>query len=148
MAITPAAGFVGPPSAGFVGPPSAIAIGIGAGIFCYIAIAVIKPKLGYDDSLDVFGVHGVGGIWGALATGLFASTIANPDGVNGLFFGTPSQLWLQLAAVLVTLAYAFVVTYILIKVIDIVMGLRVSEEDEILGLDITQRHESGYTILD
>lgn len=136
------------PAAGFVGPLSAIAIGIGAGIFCYIAVAVIKPKLGYDDSLDVFGVHGVGGIWGALATGLFASTIANPDGVNGLFFGNPSQLWLQLQAVLVTAVYAFVVTYILIKVIDVVMGLRVSEEDEILGLDITQHHESGYTILD
>lgn len=86
--------------------------------------------------------------WGALATGLFASTTANPDGVNGLFFGNPSQLWLQLQAVLVTVVYAFVVTYILIKVIDVVMGLRVSEEDEILGLDITQHHESGYTILD
>jgi Amt family ammonium transporter len=136
------------PAAGFVGPLSAILIGAGAGILCYIAVAVVKPKLGYDDSLDVLGIHGVGGIWGALATGLFASTGVNPDGANGLFFGNPYQLLLQAAGVLVTLVYAFVVTYIVLKVVDLFAGLRVKEEDEVIGLDITQHNESGYTLLE
>lgn len=136
------------PAAGFVGPLSAILIGAGAGIFCYIAVAVVKPKLGYDDSLDVLGIHGVGGIWGALATGLFASTLVNPDGANGLFFGNPVQLLLQVIGVSVTLAYAFIGTYIVLKVVDIFLGLRVSEEDEVIGLDITQHNESGYTLLE
>jgi Amt family ammonium transporter len=136
------------PAAGFVGPLSAILIGIGAGAFCYIAVAVIKPKLRYDDSLDVFGVHGIGGMWGALATGLFASTAVNPDGADGLFFGNPSQLWLQTIGVLATVVYAFVVTYIVLKVVDLFVGLRVNEEEEVIGLDITQHHESGYTLIE
>jgi Amt family ammonium transporter len=136
------------PAAGFVGPLSAILIGTGAGIFCYVAVAVIKPKLRYDDSLDVFGVHGIGGIWGALATGLFASTAINPDGANGLFFGNPSQLGLQAIGVLATVVYAFVVTYIVLKVVDLFVGLRVTEEEEVIGLDITQHHESGYTLIE
>jgi len=136
------------PAAGFVGPLSAILIGAGAGIFCYVAVAVVKPKLGYDDSLDVLGVHGIGGMWGALATGLFASIAINPDGANGLFFGNPSQLGLQAIGVLVTLVYAFVVTYVILKVVDLFMGLRVSEEEEVIGLDITQHHESGYTLIE
>ena len=136
------------PAAGFVGPLSAIAIGIGAGVFCYLAVAVIKPRLGYDDSLDVFGVHGVGGIWGALATGLFASTLANPDGTDGLFFGNAAQFGTQVVSVLVAVTYAFVVTFVLLKIVDRVIGLRVSKDEEILGLDISQHRESGYTILD
>ncbi len=136
------------PAAGFVGPISAIWVGIGAGIFCYIAVSVVKPRLGFDDSLDVFGVHGIGGIWGAIATGLFASTAINPSGGTGLFFGNPAQLGIQAIGILVTVIYAFVMTYVLLKIVDIFMGLRVSQQDEVIGLDVTQHHESGYTVID
>jgi len=136
------------PASGFVGPLSAIIIGIGAGIFCYVAVDIIKPKFGYDDSLDVFGVHGIGGIWGTLAIGLFASTGINPGGVNGIFFGNSHQLLLQTIGILVTGGYTFVVTYIVLKVVDLFVGLRVKEEDEVIGLDITQHNESGYTLLE
>jgi Amt family ammonium transporter len=133
------------PAAGFVGPMSAILIGIGAGIICYLAV-MAKPKLGYDDSLDVVGVHCVGGVWGALATGLFASTVVNSGGANGLFFGNPGQLLIQLIAVVVTLAYSFVISYILFKILDATMGLRVSPESEVAGLDITEHRETGYSL--
>ena len=112
------------PAAGFVGPMSAIIIGLGAGVICYLAV-LAKPKLGYDDSLDVVGVHCVGGIWGALATGLFASKLVNPAGGDGLFFGNPGQLVIQFLAVGVTLVFSFVVSYILFKILDATMGLRV-----------------------
>ncbi len=135
------------PASGFVGPLSSILIGIGAGILCYIGIN-IKHRLGYDDSLDVVGIHGVGGTWGALATGLFASKLINPAGNDGLFFGNPSQLGVQIIAVLVTWIYAFIATYVVLKVVDLFMGLRVSEEEETIGLDITQHRESGYTLLE
>jgi len=135
------------PASGFVGPLSSILIGMGAGIICYIAIN-IKYRLGYDDSLDVVGIHGVGGTWGALATGLFASRLINPAGNDGLFFGNPSQLGIQIIAVLVTWVYAFVATYVILKIVDLFMGLRVSEEEETIGLDITQHHESAYTLLE
>ncbi len=136
------------PASGFVGPLAAILIGIGAGVFCYVAVGIIKQKLRYDDSLDVLGIHGIGGTCGILAAGLFASTAVNPDGANGLFFGNPSQLVIQATGVVATVIYAFVVTYIILKVVDIFVGLRVSEEEEIRGLDITQHHESAYTILE
>lgn len=135
------------PAAGFVSPLSSILIGIGAGFFCYIAVDWIKPRFGYDDALDAFGVHGIGGIWGALATGLFASSAVNPAG-NGLFFGNPAQLGIQALSVGATIVYVFVVTLILLKVVDLVIGLRVSADDEVKGLDLTQHRESGYTILD
>lgn len=133
------------PASGFVGPVSAIIIGIIVGIVCYIAVSILKPRMGYDDSLDAFGVHGVGGIWGALATGFFASKIVNPAGNDGLFFGNPGLLITQAIAVCVTVVYAFVVTFILLKLLDWTMGLRVSEEDEVMGLDLTQHGESGYS---
>ncbi|HVN23333.1 MAG TPA: ammonium transporter [Syntrophorhabdales bacterium] len=136
------------PAAGFVGPMSAIIIGIFVSVICFIAVAVVKPKLGYDDSLDAFGVHCVGGIWGALATGLFASKLINPDGADGLFFGNPKQFLIQLLAVAITLAYSFVGTMIIYKVVDWIMGMRVQEKDEIMGLDLTQHHEHAYTILE
>jgi len=136
------------PAAGFVSPLSSILIGIGVSIICYFAVAVVKPKLGYDDSLDAFGVHGLGGIWGALATGLFASKAVNPAGADGLFFGNPAQFVIQLKAVMITIVYSFVVTFILFKLVDRLIGLRVSPEEEVLGLDLTQHRESGYTILD
>ena len=136
------------PAAGFVGPLSAIVIGIFVSIFCFISVAVIKPKLGYDDSLDAFGVHCVGGIWGALATGLFASKAINPDGANGLFFGNPKQFLIQLLAVGVTLVYSFVASLILYKIVDLVIGMRVTEKEENVGLDLTQHHENAYTVLE
>jgi len=136
------------PAAGYVGPLSAIVIGIFVSIFCFISVAVIKPKLGYDDSLDAFGVHCVGGIWGALATGLFASKAINPDGANGLFFGNPKQFLIQLLAVGVTLVYSFVASLILYKIVDLVIGMRVTEKEENVGLDLTQHHENAYTVLE
>jgi ammonium transporter, Amt family len=133
------------PAAGFVGPMSAILIGLGAGFLCYMAV-LAKPKLGYDDSLDVVGVHGVGGIWGALATGLFASKAVNAAGADGLFFGNPSLLGVQFIAVLTTMVYSFVLSWILLKVVDAILGLRVAKEDEIAGLDLTEHQEAGYSL--
>jgi Amt family ammonium transporter len=133
------------PAAGFVGPLSALAIGAGAGVLCYLAV-LAKVKLGYDDSLDVVGVHGVGGLWGALATGLFASKAVNAAGADGLFFGNPAQLGIQAVAVLVTIVYSFVLSWILLKVVDALMGLRVSKDDEVAGLDITEHQEAGYSL--
>jgi ammonium transporter, Amt family len=131
------------PAAGFVGPISAIWIGIGGGVLCSIACNV-KPKLGYDDSLDVVGVHGVGGTWGALATGLFASKAINAAGNDGLFFGNPGQLWVQLVAVIATWILALVGTYIILSIVKAIMGLRVSDEEERMGLDLSQHNERGY----
>ena len=132
------------PASGFVGPVSAIIIGLAAGAICYFAIN-LKSKLGFDDSLDVVGVHGVGGTWGALATGLFASKVINPAGNDGLFFGNPSLLGIQALSVVSAWIYSFVVTLIILKVLDWTMGLRVTEEHEITGLDLSQHGESGYT---
>ena len=104
----------------------------------------LKPKLGYDDSLDVVGVHGVGGTWGALATGLFASKAINAAGNDGLFFGNPGQLWVQFVAVVATLALAIIGTYILLTIVKAVMGLRVADEEERMGLDLSQHNERAY----
>jgi Amt family ammonium transporter len=136
------------PAAGFVDVMGAIAIGLLVSVICYISVSVVKPRLGYDDSLDAFGVHGVGGIVGALATGLFATTRINPDGADGLFFGNPELLITQVVATGVTIGYSLVITAIILKAVDAVIGLRVSERDEILGLDLTQHHEGAYTVLD
>ena len=131
------------PAAGFVSPLSSIIIGIGSGIFCYIAVT-LKHRLGYDDSLDVLGIHGVGGTWGALATGLFASTAINPAGKDGLFFGNPPLLGIQAIAVVATYVFVFAATLIILKIVDRMVGLRVDEEDESIGLDQSQHGESGY----
>jgi Amt family ammonium transporter len=131
------------PASGFVGPMPALLIGLAAGIFCYIGV-FSKNRFGYDDSLDVVGVHGVGGTWGALATGLFASKAINDAGNNGLFFGNPGLLGVQAVAVVVTWVYAFVVTLVLLKILDWTMGLRVSDEEEESGLDLSQHSETGY----
>ncbi len=132
------------PASGFVGPASSIVIGIAAGLFCYSAIH-LKNRLGYDDALDVVGVHGVGGTWGALATGLFASKAINSAGNDGLFFGNPSLLGVQALSVLSAWIYSFIVTLLILKVLDWAMGLRVSEEHEVNGLDVSQHGEVGYT---
>jgi len=131
------------PASGFVGPMPAIIIGAVAGALCYAAVS-LKPRFGYDDSLDVVGVHGVGGTWGALATGLFASVAINSAGANGLFFGNPSLLGKQAVAVLASMVYSFVLTVIILKVLDKVMGLRMDSEEESIGLDQSQHGESGY----
>jgi ammonium transporter, Amt family len=136
------------PASGFVGPASSILIGIGAGIFCYLMISVVKTKFGYDDTLDAFGAHGIGGIWGAIATGLFASTAVNLAGANGLFFGNIGQLKIQLIATLATIAYSFAVTFLIYKFVDIIIGVRVKEKEEMIGLDLTQHDESAYTVLE
>lgn len=133
------------PAAGFVGPMSALMIGALAGVICYGGV-LAKSKLGYDDSLDVVGIHGLGGTWGALATGLFASKAVNPDGANGLFFGNPGQLWVQFLSVLVTCAFAFVMSVAILKILDRTMGLKVSDEEEVRGLDITQHSETAYSL--
>lgn len=139
------AGLVGiTPACGFVGLTAALIIGIVAGVLCYFAI-VIKTKLGYDDSLDVVGIHGAGGAWGALATGLFADKAINAAGANGLFFGNPGQLGIQALSVIVTIGYAFIMSLILLKALDWIMGLRVSAEDEVSGLDLTQHNETAYS---
>ena len=132
------------PASGFVSPVSAIVIGLVAGSLCYGGV-LFKSKMGYDDSLDVVGIHGIGGIWGALATGLFASTQVNPDGANGLFFGNPGQLWIQFISVIATMAFAFISTYIILKIIDMFIGLRVTEEEEIKGIDVSLHNETGYS---
>jgi ammonium transporter, Amt family len=132
------------PGSGFVGPMSSIVIGLVGGALCYLAVS-LKGKFGYDDSLDVVGVHGVGGTWGALATGLFASKLINEAGNNGLFFGNAGQLGVQALSVVVAWVYSFVVTLILLKILDATMGLRITEEDESVGLDLAQHGESGYT---
>jgi len=131
------------PGSGFVDPISAIWIGIGGGVLCSIACG-LKPKLGYDDSLDVVGVHGVGGTWGALATGLFASKAVNAAGNDGLFFGNPGQLWIQFVSVVVTLTLAIVGTYVILTIVKAVMGLRVADDEERMGLDLSQHNERAY----
>jgi Amt family ammonium transporter len=133
------------PAAGYVGPLSAVIIGIGAGGLCYMVVNYVKLILGYDDSLDVFGMHGVAGTWGMIATGLFASTGINPDGSDGLFYGYPYQFFAQLVAVLAVWAFAGGMTVLLMKLIPLISSPRVDEEAEIIGLDLTQQGEKGYT---
>jgi Amt family ammonium transporter len=136
------------PASGFVTPLGAICIGIGAGVIPWLAVTYVKALLGYDDSLDAFGVHGVGGIWGVIATGLFASKAVNPAGADGLFYGNPGLLWLQLKAVAVTLVYSFVVGFVLLKLVDVLLRVRVGEHDERVGLDLTMHREAAYTVID
>jgi Amt family ammonium transporter len=131
------------PAAGFVGPLSAALIGVLAGLACYFGVRA-KSRFGLDDSLDVVGIHGVGGAVGLIATGLFADKLINPSGSNGLFFGNAAQLGVQCLAVAVAIAYAFVVSYILLKAIDMWLGLRVPESEEIRGLDLSQHNETAY----
>ena len=131
------------PAAGFVPVWSSIVIGLAAGLICYLAV-LLKPRLGYDDALDVVGVHGVGGLFGALITGVFASTAVNPGGADGLLFGNAKQLLIQGVGALAAVVYCFVLSFILFKFVDILLGLRVEREAEIQGLDLTEHGESGY----
>ena len=138
------AGLVGiTPAAGFVGPLAALVIGLAVGAVCYYGIG-IKNIFGFDDSLDAVGVHGVGGIFGALATGIFASRAINAAGADGLLLGNSALLGVQALSILVVVLYSFSVTWILLKVLDKVMGVRVTAEEESVGLDLSQHEESGY----
>ncbi len=136
------------PACGFVSPMSAIVIGVMGSVFAFIAVLFFKPKFGYDDSLDVFGVHGIGGIWGTLATGLFASEAINLGGADGLFSGNSEQLLIQALGVAVTIVYSGAMTWVIYKVVDILVGMRVTKKEEILGLDISQHKEAAYTVLE
>ena len=136
------------PAAGFVSPLSAVAIGLLGGVICYLSVSVVKAKLGYDDSLDAFGVHGVGGAWGALATGLFASKAVNEAGADGLLFGNAAQFTNQLIGVAASILFAAVMTFVIIKIMGLVMDLRVSEAQEMQGLDLSEHGERGYSYQD
>lgn len=133
------------PAAGFVSPLSAILIGLVAGALCYLAV-LAKKKIGYDDALDVVAVHGIGGLWGALATGLFASTAANPAGVNGLFYGNPHQFVVQAIGAGSAIVYSMIVSFLILKVVGLMVGLRAEVEDEVQGLDVAEHREVGYTM--
>jgi len=136
------------PAAGFVSPVGALFIGMGAGCFPWLMVTYVKTRFAYDDSLDAFGVHGIGGAWGAIATGIWATKAVNAAGANGLFYGNPLQLWVQFKAVIVTAVFAFVGSLILFKAVGAVMGLRVTDHEERVGLDLTQHKEAAYTQID
>ena len=135
------------PAAGYVEAWAAALIGVAAGVICYIAVS-LKPRLGYDDSLDVVGVHMVGGMVGALLLGLFATKTVNEAGADGLFYGNAAQFGRQAIAVGVTLVFSFVATLIIVKITDLLVGVRITEEQEATGLDLTQHSESAYTTFD
>jgi len=131
------------PASGFVGPMAALLIGAGAGALCYYGVN-FKNKFGFDDSLDAVGVHGVGGTFGAIATGIFASKAINASGADGLLLGNVSLVGTQLLSVAVAAAFSFVMTWLILKVLELIMGLRVDDDQEVEGLDLSQHGESGY----
>ncbi len=135
------------PAAGFVDVSGAIIIGLLVSVFCFFMVSVVKRKLGYDDSLDAFGVHGIGGIWGAIATGLFATPLIQ-SAYSGVFAGNPKQLGIQLIAIVSTVVYSGVGTAILFKIVEKTLGIRATEEEEVSGLDITQHDEIAYSEAD
>lgn len=132
------------PGAGFVGLLPAMLIGFLGGLICYAGV-LLKNRLGYDDALDVVGIHGIGGTWGAFATGLFASAAIND--VNGLFYGNPSLIVWQSISIVATWGYVYVVSRLLLKAVDSITGLRVSPDAEIIGLDLSEHNERGYSLL-
>ena len=140
VAITPACGFVNPMNAMFMGMIVAV--------ICYVAVSIIKGKLGYDDSLDAFGVHGVGGTVGTVLTGIFAQKAINAAGADGLLFGNVHQFLVQGLMVAVTVVFAVVMTFIIFKIVDAVIGMRVEEKNELVGLDLTQQSEAAYTVIE
>ena len=146
MAAGAVAGLVAiTPASGFVDVSGSIIIGLGAGVLCYVALQ-LRPRLRVDDALDVWAVHGIGGTWGAIATGLFATVAINTAGANGLFFGNPQQLVTQLIAVGATWLYAAIATFVIVKAIDLTIGMRVREHEESLGLDRSQHGEIAYQL--
>ena len=136
------------PGAGFVPVWTALPIGFIGGIICYTSVAHIKTKLGYDDSLDAFGIHGVGGLWGAIATGLFASTAVNEAGADGLFFGNPMQLWIQVEGIVYCALYGIAVTAVIVLAMNACMRVRADEGEQIVGMDALEHGERGYAYMD
>jgi len=132
------------PAAGFVEPLPAVIIGLVGGVVCYFAVAIVKAKLGYDDSLDAFGVHGIGGTWGAIATGLWATTKVNPAGADGLFYGSSDLIVAQLISIVVAYVLAIGGSFVLIKIVGLFMKVRVDEDEEVSGLDLSEHGERGY----
>jgi len=132
------------PACGFVTPLSSIVIGFLGGVICFLAVTYLKYKFGYDDALDAFGCHGIGGTWGAIATGLFATKSVNSAGANGLFYGDISLLWKQLLAICATYLFAGVITFLIVKVIGFFIHIRVDQEEENLGLDLSIHGEKAY----
>jgi len=132
------------PGAGFVTPMAAIVIGLMGGLICFFAVSVLKVKFGYDDALDAFGCHGVGGIWGGIATGLFASKAVNPLGADGLFYGNPKLLGIQIISILATVLFTSAMTFLILKGISLFTSLRVDKEDEKVGLDSSIHGENAY----
>jgi ammonium transporter len=136
------------PASGYVSVACAMIIGAGAAFVCYWGVNTLKRRFGYDDALDVFGVHGLGGTWGALATGIFASKVINPAGANGLLFGNPRQLLIQAIGVVATWLLAGSGTFVILKVVGALTRLRVSEEEEKMGIDLAYHGEFGYHFLE
>jgi Amt family ammonium transporter len=136
------------PACGFVSVIPAMLIGLGVSLLCFFMVAKVKPKLGYDDALDAFGVHGMGGMFGALATGLFASAAVNSTGANGLLLGNAKQMVIQLIAVGATIGYTVLGTAVIYKVVDVLFGMRVEENKELQGLDLAEHHEGAYTVME
>jgi Amt family ammonium transporter len=140
------------PASGFVTLGGAMCIGAGVSVICWFFVSIIKVKFGYDDSLDAFGVHGIGGMWGAIATGLFATAACGNSAITsgGLFYGPDggAQFLLQVKAVAITAAYSFVLTFILLSVVNKFARLRATDEEEAIGLDLTQHKETAYTQID
>ena len=134
------------PAAGYVDVLPSVAIGLIGGAVCYSAVAVLKEKFGYDDSLDAFGVHGVGGMWGAVATGLWATTQINPDGANGLFYGETDLFIAQIISIFVAIVFAVVGSTILFKIVSKFVEIRADEDEEVIGLDVYEHGERGYNI--
>lgn len=135
-------------ASGYVDVIAAMAIGFVASLVCFVCVSILKPRMGYDDSLDAFGVHGVGGILGIIATGLFASKAINPAGPDGALFGNSQQLLVQLIAVAAVTLYSLVATYVIYKVVNLFITVRVPSKDELLGLDLTQHNETAYTVIE
>ena len=133
------------PAAGFVGPMASVFIGLVGGLVCYTAVAVMKHRLGYDDSLDAFGIHGIGGTWGSIATGILATTAVNPAGANGLIYGETHLFIAQVISTVVAYALAICGSYVLYKIVDHFISMRVDEAEEIAGLDLVEHGERGYS---
>ncbi|ALC82710.1 MULTISPECIES: ammonium transporter [Bacillus] len=132
------------PAAGFVTPMASILIGLIGGAICFWGVFSLKKKFGYDDALDAFGLHGIGGTWGGIATGLFATTSVNDAGANGLFYGDVSLIWKQLVAIVATYLFVGIVTFVIIKVVNIFFTFRATDEEESTGLDLTMHGERAY----
>jgi ammonium transporter, Amt family len=135
------------PAAGYVGIGASVAIGACASLICYVMVTFIKVKYEYDDALDAFGVHGIGGFLGTIATGIFA-TPAVQAAYSGAIYGNPRQLWVQIIGAGAVAGYSLVVTVCIFKLIDVIVSLRVADHEEAMGLDLTQHDERGYTVIE